>query len=72
MPFANERPSESPLGRWSVPIPWRRARDLQFRLRERGCPATVCLDPALRAARLEPWPGVDPSHFMAELTALTV
>lgn len=72
MPFVNEGSCVSSLGLWSVSIPWRRASDLQTRLRKRGCPATVCLDPEGRSAWLEPWPEVDPSLFMAELSALTI
>ncbi|MCZ2341061.1 MAG: hypothetical protein LC104_04600 [Bacteroidales bacterium] len=72
MPSVSTSPCMSSLGRWSVSIPWNRARDLQTRLRKRGCPSTVCLDYEDKIARLEPWPEVDPSQFMAELNAITL
>lgn len=53
--------------RWAFPVPWERADDLRSRLRKRGYPATVCLDPEDRSARLEPWPGVSAHLFAAAL-----
>jgi hypothetical protein len=65
-------PCISNLGRWSVAIPWNRADDIQTRLRKRGCPTTVCLNPEDRMAWLEPWPEVDPSQLLAELKSLRI
>ena len=54
-------------GQWSFPIPWTRADAVRMQLRQRGLPATVCLDPQTREARLEPWPGVAVQPFVAAL-----
>lgn len=53
--------------RWSFPVPWHRADEVRSRLCRRGYPATVCLDPSSRDARLEPWPGVSVHVFAAAL-----
>jgi hypothetical protein len=53
--------------RWAFPVPWDRADDLRLRLSKRGYPATVCLNPEDRTARLEPWPGVSTHLFAAAL-----
>lgn len=54
-------------GEWSFPVPWTRADEVRTRLRRRGLPATVCLDPLAHEARLEPWPGVAVQHFITAL-----
>jgi hypothetical protein len=53
--------------RWAFPVPWDRADDLRSRMKKRGYPATVCLDPSSREAKLEPWPGVSVHVFAAAL-----
>jgi hypothetical protein len=58
----------SDRGRWYVTVPWDRAENLRSRLARRGLPATLCLDPEGRVARLELWPGVSPDRVVAELT----
>jgi hypothetical protein len=57
----------SECGRWYVSVSWDQAENLQSRLKRRGCPSTVCLDPHARSARLELWPGVSPDQVAAEL-----
>jgi hypothetical protein len=57
----------SECGRWYVSVPWEQADNLRSRLKRRGCPSTVCLDPLARQARLELWPGVSPDQVAAEL-----
>lgn len=54
-------------GEWSFPVPWSRAEEVRSRLRRCGLPATVCLDPLAREARLEPWPGVAVQPFVTAL-----
>ncbi len=63
-------PVISARGRWYIPVPWEQADDLHFQLRRRGCPATLCLDPDSRSARLELWPGVTPERALGELDGL--
>jgi hypothetical protein len=57
----------SECGRWYVSVAWEQADNLRSRLKRKGCPSTVCLDPLARRARLELWPGVSPDQVAAEL-----
>ena len=57
-------------GRWYVSVPWDQADNLRNRLKRRGCPSTLCLDPLARQARLELWPGVSPDQVLSELESL--
>jgi hypothetical protein len=59
-------------GKCSIPVPWHHADILHQRLRQRGCPATLYLDPGPREARLEFWPTVDPNRVRQTLEALRV
>lgn len=52
-----------------VPIPWEGADALREALLKHGCPATLCLDPETRHARLELWPGVTAEAIRAVLDA---
>lgn len=52
---------------WSFPVPWARANEVRARLARVGLPATLCLHPRTREARLEPWPGVAVQLFMTAL-----
>ncbi len=52
-----------------IPIPWEGADALREALLQRGCPATLCLDPENRQARLELWPGVTAEAVRAVLDA---
>lgn len=53
-----------------LPVRWDRAAEAHARVRRAGCPATLCLDPAAREARLELWPGADPGRARAALGGL--
>jgi hypothetical protein len=43
----------SEQGKWYVPVPWNNADEVHQYLLQRDCPATLCLNPAAREARLE-------------------
>ena len=51
----------------SVAVPWDRADDLQWYLRNRGISTTACLDPLEHAAWLDLWPHVDVQQVEAAL-----
>ena len=53
-----------------IPVPWSRADRVHYQLRQRGFPATLCIDPEARVARLEFWPGVDREAALAALGGL--
>jgi hypothetical protein len=53
-----------------TPVPWRKADEVQSRLRRHGIRSTLHLDPARREARLEVWPGQDAALVQAVLEAL--
>ncbi len=63
-------PVTSECGRWYVSVPWEQADNLRNKLKRRGCPSTLCLDPLARRARLELWPGVSPDQALAELESV--
>jgi hypothetical protein len=52
-----------------VTVPWQRADELRSRLHERGIPATACLEPAERLARLQIHKEVDPETLRTILSA---
>jgi hypothetical protein len=56
---------------WCVPLPWDLAAVARDHLKSRGCPTTLCLDPAAREAHLVLWPGVDPRRTIDLLGQLT-
>jgi hypothetical protein len=43
----------SEQGKWYVPVPWNNADEIHQYLLQCNCPATLCLNPAGREARLE-------------------
>ncbi len=44
---------------YAIPVPWEKADEWQARLRDRGIPATVVMEPLEKEAHLELSPGVD-------------
>ena len=53
----------------SIPVAWRRAEELQTKLRRQGIRTTIHLNPATREASLEVWPGTDADKARAALLA---
>jgi hypothetical protein len=45
-------------GRLTLTVPWEQADQVQWALKRKGYPSTLCLNPESRQARLELWPGV--------------
>jgi hypothetical protein len=54
-------------GKWYVPVPWNNADELHQYLLQYDCPATLCLNPASREARLELGQDVDLNRVRAVL-----
>ena len=50
-----------------IPVPWRRAEELQNRLLRRGIRSTLFLIPYSSEARIEAWPGADVASVQAAL-----
>jgi hypothetical protein len=63
-------PLTADRGRWTVEVPWGLLNTAHDHLRRRGCPSTLCIDPAARQAHLVLWPGVDPTRALELLRQL--
>lgn len=57
-------------GQWTLSIPWHLVGTAHDHLKRRGCPSTLCIDPAARHAHLILWPGVDPHRALELLSQL--
>jgi hypothetical protein len=58
--------------RLCVEVPWAWAEEWQTRLRKAGIPTTLQLDPKLRQAHLEVWPGPDETRVRAALQTIGI